>query len=332
VSRHHTKPRVRHEVNVNALRMDEKRAILLAAQRRLDPRLDSLRDHGVDLLVQQNLLLVDAQAPVTAEELQARGRFAFGGVPSLNLDQIEESVGRLKRSGAVVITETEPHLRFTLSAKARREMEHAEADSERRLRAVSNSIFGPEAPSYTPAFLEALCHIFAGVGEAYIEHLQGGSPLEGASGLRILRSSVKRSAKSHPGVHAERLQAGLVKFFDRKDAESDLLKWNLCQSYLLIKTLGLDPEGLLLSSEMFARSVFYLDTNVVIDAVDPRRRHHKGFRLLAKACESLNITLAVADITLAELDSMITEQEERIKKLARKGDATSLPQRASEAF
>jgi len=91
----------------------------------------------------------------------------------------------------------------------------------------------------------------------------------------------------------------------------------MAQNYYIIKALGLDPSGFLLSKEVFCNAEFYLDTNVLIHALESKARHHKSFLALGKACEQLNINLKVCQISLNELDNVIVYNREILPKVVK---------------
>ena len=90
----------------------------------------------------------------------------------------------------------------------------------------------------------------------------------------------------------------------------------MAQNYYIAKAIGLDPSGYLLSREVFGNAVFYLDTNVIIQALEPKTRHHGSFKALSKACKNLQIHLNVCQISLNELNHVLEYQRELLEKVA----------------
>lgn len=69
--------------------------------------------------------------------------------------------------------------------------------------------------------------------------------------------------------------------------------------------IGLDPSGYLLSKEVFGNAVFYLDTNVIINALEPKAQHFKSFEVLSKACRQLRIELKICQISKEQLQRVV---------------------------
>ena len=79
-----------------------------------------------------------------------------------------------------------------------------------------------------------------------------------------------------------------------------------------------------MSKDLFGNADLYLDTNIIIEALEPRARHFSSFEVLAKACKDLNITLRVCQISIDELRKVLSYEREAIEKVADKiPDATA---------
>ena len=87
----------------------------------------------------------------------------------------------------------------------------------------------------------------------------------------------------------------------------------------------MDPSGRLLSREVFGDADIYLDTNVVIEAIEPSAKHHPTFEVLAKACSDLGIKLHVCQISIDELRKVVSYEREAIEKVADKIPAETAP-------
>ncbi len=116
----------------------------------------------------------------------------------------------------------------------------------------------------------------------------------------------------------------MIEFFADEHPEFAALKWNLAQNYFVAKCLGLDPSGRLLSKEIFADADIYLDTNVLIQALEPGAKHHQSFEVLSRACTDLNIRLHACQISVDELRKVVSYEREAIEKVVDKiPDATA---------
>ncbi len=70
-----------------------------------------------------------------------------------------------------------------------------------------------------------------------------------------------------------------------------------------------------MSEEVFGHAVFYLDTNIVIEALEPKHRYHKSFLAFNKACKQMGIKLKVLQISLDELRNWLAYQRQLMEKV-----------------
>ena len=89
----------------------------------------------------------------------------------------------------------------------------------------------------------------------------------------------------------------------------------MAQNYYVAKALGLDQTGRLLSREVFADGEFYLDTNVLTEALEPSTKHYKSFQAMSKACNGLNIRLKTCQISIDELRRVVSFERDNISKV-----------------
>ena len=118
-----------------------------------------------------------------------------------------------------------------------------------------------------------------------------------------------------PDLDPKEFNNAIYRFFEESDPLFSEIKWNLGQNYYVAKALGMDPSGKLLSSELFANAIIYLDTNVLIDALEPTRKHYHSFQTLTKSCRNQNIDLCVCQISLDELRKVVAFERDVIRKV-----------------
>ena len=174
-------------------------------------------------------------------------------------------------------------------------------------RLFGNAQEGPLA--YAAPFLDALCSVFSQLGEDYIDLLLGRSQANAA----ISRSALARAAKNalaacESQVDEDTLIAGLFRFFQETHPESATVKWNMAQNYFILRALGVDESAAMLSREAFGNTEAYLDTNVVIHALEPKARYHHSFESLSSACQGVGMELRVAQPTIEELRHVVDYQ------------------------
>ncbi|HMN15321.1 MAG TPA: hypothetical protein PKD55_23640, partial [Bellilinea sp.] len=186
---------------------------------------------------------------------------------------------------------------------------------------VLNQLFGNTlegADEFAEAFLECLCSIFAELGEVHIQLLKGEWDGEELVSGKLLENALTGVQYKYPQLRIDRLERAVVDFFVDRNLKVDELKWNLAQNYYVAKALGLDPAGHLLSADLFSNGVFYLDTNVLIAALEPEEWAHGSTKALFHACQRLSISLRVCEISINELDAFLKDQWDILVRLGGK--------------
>jgi len=180
-------------------------------------------------------------------------------------------------------------------------------DSESRHERVCKRLFEHDldrAAEYSSLFLQSLSQIFSRLGEAYVRVLKGESRMSDFVGPSTIEGIVRQVADRKPPATLKHLHTALLVFFAEDDPDFTAIKWNFAQNYYLARALGMDSSGSLLSQEAFADAVFYLDTNVIIPAIEPRAGGHTSARVLLCACKQLNIELRACQISLDQLKNV----------------------------
>lgn len=167
---------------------------------------------------------------------------------------------------------------------------------------------------YYEPFLEFLCIIFSKLGEECVKIIKGEIDKEDFVLYPFYNNAFKKIKSEFPTININQFEQAMTKFFQDKNYEFDQLKWNLAQSFYITKALGLDEKDDVLSKEIFSDSDFYLDTNVLISALEPNDKFHLAFLAFNNACKKLNIKLKVAQITLDELDGWLSSQYDIMMK------------------
>ena len=120
--------------------------------------------------------------------------------------------------------------------------------------------------------------IFSRVGEVYVRSLQGEIGPEEVLATPNLNRIIRRVKKKRPFIDESLFRSAVVAFFSDADPDYIAIKWNMAQNFYVAKAIGLDPSGQLLSADIFGNSVFYLDTNVIVAALEPKSPHHESFK------------------------------------------------------
>jgi len=296
-----------------------KRSILLSARLRFSPQTQPIKENAIDKITEQLLLAADSEDGLTIADIQDLSTLCFlNGSPTLRAVDIEASLHRLFGRQRVLLTRVgSPHC-YRLSRPIFDELEQARKIAEDRLQRTlsklySNTKLGPTR--HARAFLECLCCIFSSLGESYVRMLKGDIAQKQFVSSPDLLQAINRAIAKYPEVDSESFQSGIFHFFEESEPDFDQIKWNLAQNYFVAQVLGIDPTGRLLSKELFGGAVFYLDTNVLIQALEPSARHHRSFKSLSKACSGLQISLNVCQISLYELSKVANYQRDLLEKV-----------------
>ena len=300
-----------------------KRSILLTARLRFSPQIQPIKETAIDNMIEQILFAADSEKGLSGKQIHDAFYSEIGY--AISLSDMADSLERLGEKGRI-ISELQEHQEeedyyskvYKLSEDTRRELMDIQRQSERRFNSVVNRLFknAKEGPSaYAVPFSRFLSLIFSKLGEEYVRVIKGDIKGEEFLSASSISSALEQIKKDFDSIDQALFKSAIITFFQDSDPDYDAIKWNMTQNYFIAKTLGLDPNGLLLSEEVFKNAVFYLDTNLIIPALEPKDRFHKSFLALNKACERLGIKLRVCQISLDELDDWVTYQREILKKV-----------------
>jgi hypothetical protein len=317
-----TDPHIQWELQMSAqpssgLDIQGQRLLLFSTKVRFSPETQPIRETAIDKIVEQTLLLADD--PITLKQIQANGGLCFlDGASAIPMNDVDAALKRLASRGRVVVDAESYSYHLVDTAKA--ELWHAEVIAEEKLNHIINKLFtgAPGKNKYSGPFLECLCRIFARLGEKYVRHLQGELAPQELYSQPDVFNIFREVAARFPAVDIKILEHAVQRVFNESDPAFVQLKWNLGQNYYVAKTLGLDPSGRLLSKEVFGNAILYLDTNVLLDCLEPRARHYENFQALTKGCTDLHSNLVACQISIDELRRVVAREREQIKKIADK--------------
>ncbi len=306
----------------------QKRSILLSARIRFSPEAQPIRDTAIDRIIEQNLFITDSGEGLTLQEMEEQGAVCFaGGTPAIRRLDMNKSLNRLVELGRIIPTESGAQSRYRLSEQAFQELEEVQQSTDSRFEKVVERLFrnAEEGSSaYATPFLECLCNIFSQLGEMYVRLIKGEVGRDEFIRSPSLRHTLEQIKLKYQSIDGALFEAAVVSFFRDSDPEYDAIKWNMAQNYYVAKVLGLDPSGKLFSKEVFGNAMFYLDTNVIIPALEPKARYHRSFKALSQACKGLQISLKTCQISLDELNHTVEYQRETIPRVANQiPDATA---------
>jgi len=148
-----------------------------------------------------------------------------------------------------------------------------------------------------------------------VRHLKGELSADNLLCLPDVMKSLQEVNAKFRSIDSAVLQQAVHQLFSENAPDYNQFKWQLGQNYYVAKTLGLDPAGRLLSNEVFKDATLFLDTNVMLDALEPEARHYGTFQALTKGCSDLDITLAACQVSIDELRKVVSFERELIEKL-----------------
>ena len=289
-----------------------KRLMLFSVRTQLSSELQPVRELAVEKLVERMLLI----APdTTAGELATQTALSLGqsAVGLTRLD-IQQALERLRVKGRLIAS-GKKHRRFHLTPPARTELETIRAEAEQRYARVIQRLFKATADpfSYSAAFLDLLSVIFSRLGEAYVRVLNNDSRVDEVFRSATFKKALQKIRADYQTLDAGAIEAAAYNFFRQPDPDYNTIKWNMGQNYYVAKALGLDESRQLLSASIFGGGTLYLDTNVIIAALEPRAEYHRTFQVLSSACKQFGIELKATQITLNELRNVTAFNKELLR-------------------
>ena len=292
---------------------DERRLLLFSTRLRFMPQVQPIRETAINKIIEQNLLLADRPLSVSEIEKQC---LDLNGRSVLSRNDIEVSLRQLANT-TLIVTGMVPPFRYSLTDERRQELWSIQADAEKTYTTIVSRLFKgvPPGPTrYSEPFLECLSLIFSRLGETYVRHIKHEVSASELLGFANISRAVADVTKHHPHLETAYLSAATIQFFEESDPTFDKLKWNLAQNYYVSKALGLDSAGTLLSQELFGDASFYIDTNVLVHALDTSGRHHHSFKMFTQACAELGIRLLVSRISIDEMRRVAALEKELLNQ------------------
>lgn len=207
---------------------------------------------------------------------------------------------------------------YRLLAASRKDIEKLERKSTDEFNSVCKKLFkeaGQEWKAYSEPLFKFLASIFSRLAGENYRMIRGelhGHELTSTEAFKSALKSIRRDLKS---LDTQLFENAIENFFRSPDPEYASIKWNMAQNYYALRVIGLGDGSLLLARESFADAEFYLDTNVVISALEPREAYHKAFISLCNVCDNLGVRVKVCKETLEELDRVVKRNRETIEKV-----------------
>lgn len=303
---------------LDAQEISIQRDALISAKMRFAPETQSVRESAVERLVKQVLFL--SKTPLSLAQVETGVDRTVGeGLTAVQVHEVKGALRRLERANE--LTGQGEGLKgrtYCLTDDASEDIDVLRRSAQSRLDKVVNGLFknapGGEGKYRTP-FMDCLRLIFRGVAETYVRLLKKEIDQGDFVSTEAVPKAIEKIAAQHPEVDAHFLERGMVAFLRDNNPDYDTIKYNMTQNYYLMRLLGLDPEGYLLTKKVFGDAILYIDTNILVNAVEPSARLHKSFQALSKACKALGINLRVAQISLDEHRGVVAYHRQLLQKV-----------------
>lgn len=300
----------------------DKRALVFAARMRFSPQSQIIRDVALEKIIERQLVILDREGGVSPREIMEQEDICLSdGTSVITRVDIDKSLERLSETKKIFHFEESGEIRYRITEETLQEYTESRRTTEKLFTRVVSQLFknaGEGAAANQTPFLECLCIIFSQLGEFYVRVIKGDADLDELLRLPIINRAFQAVENKYQNIDTSLFESAVFSFFEETDPDYDAIKWNMAQNYYIQKAIGLDPSSSLLSKEVFGNAIFYLDTNIIIQALEPKARHHKSFQFLSKSCKNLEIHLKVCQISLDELSYLLEYQRELIEKVVDK--------------
>ena len=294
-----------------------KRAMLLTTRMRFSPQIQPVKEAATDRIIEQILFVTPSEKGLSVEEIQEIFSSESGGY-AISSSDVGNTCKRLVGKQRIVPQQEGKLELYRLSEKASHELGETQHRTEISFNSIVDRLFKNAkegASAFRAPFLKVLCIIFSQLAEEYVRVIKGDIKGDEFLSFPFVSSTLKEVKKEFDSIDGSLFESAALSFFRDSDPEYDAIKWNMAQNYYIAKALGLDPSGVILSKEVFGEAVFYLDTNVIVSALEPKHKHHKGFLAFNRACKQLGITLKVCQISLDELQNWLVHQRQLMEKV-----------------
>ena len=99
--------------------------------------------------------------------------------------------------------------------------------------------------------------------------------------------------------------------------DSDWLKWTYCKNYYSVRIIGVGEHSEALSAAVFSGMTAYLDTNVLIDALDSSSPTHGAVNQILDRFRKIGCKVAVLRVTIRELQDFARSQGHNLETVLR---------------
>ena len=239
------------------------------------------------------------------------------GVDVLRLpnSEVREQLKDLVQKKLIEQTIVKKKKRWKVTEAGSAKLSKVRTDADSRIGNVVNTVFtGCEpAAQYREALLKCLSTIFGRIADRYIDESVSG----GRGGTNLLPANIEEVAKNvlvaYPKVNYEDFFPGLRKFFLVEHPDATWIKWTFYKNYYALKIVGLGDGSSSLSKEAFTGLTIYLDTNVILSALDERDENNSVVTHVVGKLRGLECEIKVLEITATELSELASRLGETVE-------------------
>lgn len=293
------------------------RLLLTTLRTQFSSNTQRLKQDGIDRIVRNILYLRKDSDPLNIVGIRIIFKSDQPGA-NLSYKDVEGAIDRLIASGDVEEAAKSRGKRFRLTNQARELVAAQTAESDRIIDRVVEQLFSSDHrgwQAYKEVFLDLLVKVHVQLGEENARIITG--QLNGFADKisAPIIEKVKSGNGKYSHLNHDLIESAIQEIASSSDPRYREIFYYMAQNYFVMKMLGLDPSGSLLSKELFEESTFFFDTNTVISLLDPYDEHHDLLVSLVEALDSLGATLHVSAATIAELDRWCAYHRSLFKKV-----------------
>jgi len=277
---------------------------------RFSPETQPIRQTVLDSIVLQNIREFDGDPGATVGKLRDLS-IGPGQTIAITLDEARASLARLECNSQIRSVTIKRKRHWHLTEVARNGIDDKEAHTARMRGIVAEVLFGPgsDHSDRTDVFFSTLGIIFDEITVTFLDAMFSDKPTPLAQSTVAMALETAANGRT---VDKEALTAAIQRFFSERTPDFDWIKWTYCKNYYSVRALGLGASADVLSGALFSGSSFFLDTNVIICALDPTSERHLSAKQVLNGLGRIGCDIKVLEITLAELEDLATRLQENL--------------------
>lgn len=298
------------------LDLEKHRSAVKAINYRFSPHVQSIRSDFIDFQV---VRLLGESAPMTLKEIQETFREETGG-HFVQLTTFEHSIDRLEETGKIKSEEEsreEVHL-YKLTKEAQSEFEEEQKETKKEVEKILSELFeGQKKPSsYFEPFFQCLAVVFSRWGEECIDVvMKENKAYDSYLNENFVQDTLEEVSDQYSFVELPVLRDAFAQFFENNYPSYNQIKWNMAQNYFAQKILGLEDSIEPLLKSKFEDAHFYLDTNLLIAALEPAHKFHDSFLAINGAASELGVSLVACRSSIKELERWRRSRKDTLREV-----------------